>query len=369
MLLWASVAIHASGQRVLKGLKAKLAEPFDTTRDDGYWKRALAHGKLDVNDSSVTYPKVLGFAVKLYRWGDRTFNSYDTAYVVGSGKRWKLMLKNNNWMDSYRGELSAQDFDVMLTSNVSSNFGVQISYMALSLGYALNVNNLISGKRVEHKKWDFSFTCSRIFMEAYYYQDRNEANLRHFGDYDGDLLSRSLKFSGLHRKIYGLYAYYIFNNKRYAQAAAYCFSKYQKRSAGSFLAGINVSHQNIDMDFSTMPPELQATLPDERRDYRFRYRDYNFLVGYGYSWVFHRNWLYNISIAPGIGYRHSFHNSIDGNRNMLAVNYRCKMALVYNHNRFFYGAHLISDGHLYHSSAHRFFNANHNFNLTAGIRF
>ncbi len=43
----------------IQQLKLKMAEPFDTTRDSTYWKRALQHGKVDMNDSLLTKYNVL----------------------------------------------------------------------------------------------------------------------------------------------------------------------------------------------------------------------------------------------------------------------------------------------------------------------
>ena len=46
-------------------------------RANDYWKQQLMKGKLDLNDESIRYPSFLQMCVNLYRWGDRTFNSYD----------------------------------------------------------------------------------------------------------------------------------------------------------------------------------------------------------------------------------------------------------------------------------------------------
>ena len=70
-------------QRIKTGVKQRidnyLNEPYDTTRDGRYWWRAMKHGKIDFNDTTMGYPKFLMFCYKTYKWGDRAFNSYDTA--------------------------------------------------------------------------------------------------------------------------------------------------------------------------------------------------------------------------------------------------------------------------------------------------
>jgi len=353
----------------IKGLKQQLREymnqPFDTVRDKDYWKRALAHGKLDINDQTIQYPRFLDICLDLYRWGDHTFNHYDTAYVTSTGKNWKLMVKNNNWLDSYSGHLTDERTTVRMNSDVTSNFGGQISFMALSLGYMINMRDLLGGKSVKNTRWDFSFTCSRLALELYYTKnDGSSVHMRQLDDWMGNML-----FSGLKRESYGAYGYYFFNHSRYAQAAAYCFSKYQRRSAGSFIIGGHWSHQDIVMDFEELSDDMKSYLPDENTDYRFRYRDYCVLIGYGYNWVLGDKWLLNITGMPSIGYRHSFPNSIEGKKTLLSTNFRGKAAVVHNRGNFFYGLHIICDGHWYHSREHSLFNSNNDFNLTAGYRF
>jgi hypothetical protein len=342
--------------------------PSDPIFDDEWMNRIFRHG-WSINDTSIHYPPVLNFGFKAYRWLNRALNYYDTAYVVNpgktSGKKWKIMLKNDNWIDFYSGHLSKWKTYVQMNSDVTSLFGFQICGMGLSFTYMINARDLLAGKFIRNRRLQFSFTTSRIFVEAYYRKhDQSTLHLNWLGKWHGNEI-----FSGLKRESYGFDAYYIFNHTHYSQAAAYCFSKYQKRSSGSLLSGIYASHQDVVMDMSTLSPELAAHLPDKVTDYRFRYRDYGILIGYGYSWVFHHGWLYNITFAPSFGYRHSFPNSIDGKRTLLSTNLTAKMALVRTAGNFFYALTANHEGHWYTSHWHSFYNSYSDFALTAGFRF
>jgi hypothetical protein len=282
-----------------------------------------------------------------------------------SGKKWKIMLKNNNWLDFYSGHLSEWRSYVQLNSDVTSLFGFQICGMGLSVSYMFNVRDLLAGKFIHNRRLQFSMTTSRFFVEGYYRKnDESTVHIYRLGPWEGDQI-----FSGLKRESYGLDAYYIFNHTHYSQAAAYSFSKYQKRSSGSLLGGIYLSHQDIVMDMSKLPNEMIKYLPDEMTDYRFRYRDIGVMVGYGYSWVFHHGWLYNITVVPSIGYRHSFPNSIEGKRSLLSTNLNGRMALVRTAGNFFYALTLSHEGHWYQSKMHSFYNSYNNLELTAGFRF
>lgn len=337
------------------------------SHDGDYWKRQLRKGRLDLNDESIVYPSFIQLCVNVYRWGDRTFNSYDPEYVVGTGKRCKAYAKNEEWMDTYAMRFPGGKRMTMI-SNVSANVGAWVSYMAVSLGYSGEVNKLFGGRGTGQRRMEFQFTCALLAAEAYYSKNTGGANIKHFTDYnDGKWLS--VKFPGLVRESYGIDSYYFFNHKKYSQGAAYCFSKYQRKSAGSLIAGITVSHQNIGLDFSQLPEDMIPELPPDRMIYRFKYNDYCFLLGYGYNWVFKPNWLFNISVLPSIGYKHCFADNIDGYGNIFSTNIKGKMAVVHNHGRFFYGLGMKMDGHWYSSRNYSFFNSVESVWITAGYRF
>lgn len=370
LLIFSSVLVYAEPKLNVKGkiqqIKAKMAEPFDTTRDSGYWKRALKHGKFNINDTTIDYPSFMDFCIKVYRWGDNTFNNYDSTYVVSTKKNWKLMLKNNNWMSSYNGHLYDGTFPIAMHSNLTSSFGVQLSFMAVSLSYMMNLNDLISGHKVKNKKFDFSFTCSRLHASAYHYKGDYPYYIRKYGYYKSDNLS-GFKFEGVSSTLYGANLYYIFNHKHYAQAAAYCFSKYQRKSSGSFIAGLHFFHENVLMDFSKIKeynPDLEIA-----DNLSYKYNGYSLILGYGYNWVLGKNWLFNITTIPGFGYRQSAPTSSEGDINFWSFDYRTKLGLVLNKGKFFYGLHLLTEGHWYLTKKNSLFSANHDINAIVGFRF
>ena len=353
-------------QRITKRINDKLHEPYDTTRDNRYWWRAMKHGKINFKDSTMGYPKFVMFCYKTYKWGDKAFNSYDSAYVVSTGKNWKLILKSDNWLDSYIGT-PFKDVRVMMNSNLVSNIGVTLSFMAVSLGYSISISNLIYGGKVSNKV-DFSFTCARFTADAYYWENQNDINVI-YTDKNTDNKRHRFRQSGISRKAMGLTAYYFFNNRRYAQAAAYCFSKYQKRSAGSFLAGISLQHFDVKFDPEKMPEEAYDYLPMQAELPRILYNDYCLLVGYGYNFVLGRKWLLNLTLTPYIGYRYNITVEPGQKRSDISLNLRGRIGLVYNHKKFFMGLQGYADHHRYKVKDSRLYNSMIELTALAGIRF
>ena len=352
--------------RIQQRIDDKLNEPYDTTRNSGYWWRALKHGHVDFNDSTMGYPKFVMFCYRTYVWGDRAFNSYDSDYVVGTGKNWKLFLKSNNWVDSYIGH-PVKDVNQIINSNLVSNIGITLSFMAVSVGYSLGVSNLIHGDNVSNKV-DFSFTCARFAADAYYWENKNDINAT-YRIKNADNVRHKLRQSGVSRKAMGLTAYYFFNNKRYAQAAAYCFSKYQKRSAGSWLAGFSLQHYDVKIDVEKLSEDVRPFFPTQADVPRILYNDYCLLFGYGHNWVLSSNWLLNFTITPYIGYRYNHFPDAGDKSSNVSLNCRARLAAVYNHRQFFMGFQSYADHHRYASKNSRLVNSLLDFSVLAGIRF
>ncbi len=358
--------IQKAKERFHQRIESKLNEPYDTTRNKGYWWRALKHGKVNFKDSTMGYPKFVMFCYKTYVWGDRAFNSYDSSYVTSTGKNWKLILKSNNWVDSYIGH-PVKGVNQIINSNLVSNIGLSLSFMAVSVGYSIGVSNLIHGGKVSNKI-DFSFTCARFTADAYYWENNNEINATYWIK-NLDNVRHKARQSGVSRKAMGMTAYYFFNNKRYAQAAAYCFSKYQKRNAGSWLAGFSLQHYDVSLDVEKLSDDVRALFPTQADVPRILYNDYCLLFGYGHNWVLSSKWLLNFTIPPYVGYRHNHFTGPGDRASNVSLNCRARLGAVYNHKQFFMAFQSYADHHRYKSKNSKLVNSLIDFSLLAGIRF
>ena len=167
----------------------------------------------------------------------------------------------------------------------------------------------------------------------------------------------------------GLTAYYFFNNRRYAQAAAYCFSKYQKRSSGSWLAGFSLQHFDVSFDVEQFSDEARAYFQSLTEVPRILYNDYCLLFGYGHNWVLDRKWLLNVTATPYLGYRYNHFHHDDQMASALSLNMRVRLGAVYNHKQFFIGLQSCADHHRYKTKNSRLVNSTIDFTALAGVRF
>lgn len=333
------------------------------------WWHLLKKGELNMSDSTVKWPKFLGFCVKVYNWGDRVFSSTDQEYVVGTGKKWRARIINDNWTDSYYMKLP-KDFNSIMSGELHVLAGASIQYMAVSYTYSLDISHMISGGTINYKKQEFGFNCARFSLDGYYYSNDGGTYIRTFGDYKKNNRKHvRIPFSGVEMSTFGIDGYYFFNGYRYSQGAAYNFSKIQKKSQGCLMAGISYCNQDIYMDFQQLPSQLIPFINFEKSNLRIHYNDYNVLVGYGYNCVMGKHWLYNITAIPGVGFNHCYEDSEDSSAKLLSISGRLMTSFTYNSGNLFAGLQGRLRGNWYQSKSTSLFNAVESFTLSAGFRF
>lgn len=349
-------------------------EPVDTlavekpvAEENRNWWYLLRKGKLDLKDTTVVYPKFVKFCVDVYNWGDRFFNTYDTDYVEGTGYRWKLRLINENWADSYNLRFKEDNVNIRMLSALDANIGPYIQYMAVSVGYSFNMNTVFGGRKNDRSRFETNFTCALFNIDINY--TRNTGTyIRQFSGFDNDKFIRS-DFPGVKATNLGVNIYYFINHKKYSQGAAYNFSRYQRKSAGSFIVGFTYTNLDINMDFSTLAEELKPLYPFPTFALHTHYYSYCALVGYGYNWVWHPKWLFNVSVMPSIGANHCYEDSSDGSGTQFALNIHARSSLTFNHRRIYAGLIAKFTGNWYTSSNLSLFNAVEYFSFNFGFRF
>lgn len=342
-------------------------KPLRQSRQQRWWLNRLRQHDLNLKDTSVIYPRFIKFCVDVYNWGDHFFNPYDTAFVQGTGKRWKARIVNDNWLDSYAMRLP-EKLSVHMLSAPYSNIGGYIQYMAVSVGYTYDIGKFFGSTPLNHKKWEFGFNCARFDINMYYHENFGGTYLRKFGKYKNGRLIRK-KFPGLKMETYGIDAIYFFNCKRYSHGAAYNFSKFQKKSQGSFIAGLSYSNLNLDFEFSLLPAELLPYLTIPATNYKFHYYSFAAVVGYGYNCVINPHLLFNITLLPSLGASHCYEDSLEGKKWMFSMNVGARSSLTYNLGNWFFSMIAKMNGHWYKSGVFSIFSSVENFSANVGIRF
>lgn len=340
----------------------------------GNWLDQLIQCNFRINDPRIRYPKFPNFCRKIYNWGNKTFNTYDPAYVVGTGKNWKINLNATAWMQSYGYLFDMTNGEkwenrVIMRSNFNYDFGVHLSFMAVSVGYTWNVNRLANIHHSPRSTFDFDFSCALFTAELRMQSTSGNTRIERFGKYNGGH-KVNIPLDGVHTDLLSVSAYYYFNHRKFSQAAVYKFSKYQKRSAGSWMLGVSYTQQKIEMDFSELDPDVLAFKPESLPlQSNFNFHDFDLVGGYSFNAVMPHNWVFNITLLPGLGYKRSL---LPGERKlseMISANINARMGLTYNHRALFLNLQAKAMGGFVFNSGYSFFNSTEQASLIVGARF
>lgn len=341
--------------------------PLVKTREQRWWWNQVKNHTLNTNDTSVIYPPFLDLCMKVYRWGDHFFNGYNEEYVVGTGKRWKARVLNDNWVDSYIMRLP-DDLNIHMLSNLYANIGGYVQYMAVSVGYTYDLSSFMGSNPLDHKKWEFGFNCARFDASVYYQENTGGTYLRNFGKYKKGHFFKE-RFPGLQLYNFGVDFLYFINNKKYSHGAAYNFSRIQKKSQASPIVGISYSDIKIGIDFSQLPEHLLPYLTIEPSGYMFHYFSYSAVLGVGYNRVLNPHILLNVTILPSLGVAHCYEDSLGGEKHLFSFNIGTRASFIYNLRNFFCGIIFKQNGHFYKRGTYSLFSSIENFSANIGIRF
>lgn len=341
----------------------------------GNWVQQLWQTGFHINDPRISYPRFPKFCLKVYNWGDRVFNSYDPNYVVSTGKNWKVTVDALGSMQSYgylfnRLPGSLETNTVTMRSNIGYDLGVHINFMAVSIGYTWNMNKLADFHNSPRSTFSFSFTCARFAVELLNQQIEGNTYLSRFSTYN-DGRQIHIDLPNTRRNTFSINGFYFINHNHYSQAAAYCFSKYQKRSAGTWLVGARYAKQFVQIDFTELPPEVLAHKPAALQLLnQFSFHNIEAQAGYAFNAVMPHNWLFNITVLQALGYRRSIiERDSKSFSEQIAATIDGRLGFTYNHRAFFAHADVKANLSFLFNAGYSFLMSSQQAQILLGVRF
>ncbi len=306
----------------------------------------IAGGIVNLTDDIATTVRHTGRKI---RREVKDFNAIDTTYISPNLYNLAFMLEHSTWYEHYllgnNNHSNAQK--IGFSPNLGTKLGVYFGWRWIFLGYTFDIEDLFGGNKNKPKKKEMSLNIysSKFGVDLYYRKTGSDFKLR---SHDGFHLStpiRNLNFDGLQSSIKGLNTYWIFNHRKFSYPAAYSQSTNQRKSAGSFMAGFSYSQHKITFDYAKLPVSMFSQLNPNLQFSKIKYSDYSLGFGYGYNWVFAKNWVSNLSLLPGIGYKKSKIDDQDfKNEHWIKdINFDLitRAGIVYNNAKYFVGASLV----------------------------
>lgn len=283
----------------------------------------------------------------------KSFDDYDTRYITPNYYNYTTMLQSSSIYEVYRlrgTDAQGAKQSLTFTSNPSLKVGPYIGWRWLFLGYQFDIGNPNSSRK--KTEFDLSLYSSMLGCDLIYQKNQGDFHLSNIKGFEGVDTKplKDQKFGGMKTYVASANVYYIFNHKHFSYPAAFSQSTVQRKSCGSWKLGLSVTHQKINFDHTQLPSLLLgpggSLLSDDLKFKRIVYYDYSFSVGYAYNWVFARNCLFNLSLAPAIGYKHSKGVYTNGaelpfSASDLTFDVIARTGIVWNNTKWFGGASLI----------------------------
>ena len=267
---------------------------------------------------------------------------YDTNYVVRPQGRLTLKVRMNQTGNSIhaKGTVNGLYSKADLSTSHKTTFSLAAIYRGIGVGFAVNP---AKWKGI-YKDYEFNlnYYSNRLSLDLSYQRSESLA-----GDIKGDRGEQHLLDEELKMKVLNMVGYYAFNHRRFSFPAAFTQSYIQRRSAGSWLAGI--SYQGGSIETTDKLKERNPNAPDVR----IYLGHIGIGGGYGYNWVLGNKWLLHFSMLPTFVVFNRNNMTVNGVRkkakhmrfNMI---FNERVAVVRNLSpRYFIGATLVMNNSIF----------------------
>ena len=271
---------------------------------------------------------------------------YDTNYVVRPQGRLTLKVRMNQTGNSIhaKGTVNGLYSKADLSTSHKTTFALAAIYRGIGVGFAVNP---AKWKGI-YKDYEFNlnYYSNRLSLDLSYQRSESLA-----GDIKGDRGEQHLLDEDLKMKVLNMVGYYAFNHRRFSFPAAFTQSYIQRRSAGSWLAGI--SYQGGSIETTDKLKERNPNAPDVR----IYLGHIGIGGGYGYNWVLGNKWLLHFSMLPTFVVYNRNNMTVNGVRkkakhmrfNMI---FNERVAVVRNLSpRYFIGATLVMNNSIFDDDA------------------
>ena len=227
----------------------------------------------------------------------------DPHYIEVPEKPWRVMLRyKENAVDvDYTQSIDIpatnehSDWNLCFEPPVGSSIGFWVGYQGLGFSYSKSLTKN-AGRYYSVSstgaKYGFNFRLRRFNTQDAKFSATDYENGQTTGKYDTDVKMPSPVWI---RSVY-INGYYVFNGRRYSQAAAYNQSVIQRRSAVSFLVG--ATWYQSSFDYADIKNVLFMIIG--HGIYRVKVHQANLGIGYGYNWVPLRGLVVNAMAMPTV---------------------------------------------------------------------
>ena len=275
---------------------------------------------------------------------DRYYKTkYDTNYVVRPAERWLLKPSLNQTGTSIHAKGTVKDvwskYD--LRTKYQTTLSMEVDYCDIAVAFSINPAKMKGN--YDDYEFNFEYHGNMISFDLDYQSATSLTGDINFGNID------HLDEDALTMKTFNLAAYYVFNHRHFSFPAAFYQNYIQKRSAGSWLLGLNFQSGSVRTTYELKERNPQAP------DVHITAAHLGIGGGYGYNWVLgnHSQWLLHLSILPTVVVYNHNRLEVNGERQSASrmrfnMVFSERAAVVYHFSpRIFAGATLMMSNSIF----------------------
>ena len=327
----------------------------DTQQDTTLNSQSIVNCQLSTVNSEASPRKKDNIFKRTYRFLDRIFSPpRDTTYIeVQDFYNWCAEVQLTNRFEMYEID-NGDDFFLRVAPKVRTRIGPFFGWRFAFFGYNIDIKSLFNHDDIDLSG---SIYSSAFGLDLFYRRVGGNYNIKRLimndVNYSTDL--RDLPFDGINVGMTRFNFYYVTNYKKYSHQAAFSQTNRQLKSAGSLLLGAAYAHNRITVDWDRLTNIINNTygthLPTNAVTGTQKNNEITLTAGYGYNWVFSRNWLAAGELTGGIGALFHkadsqkpesssdiFKNINNWANSYLAFNANARVAVLWNNGPWFCGA-------------------------------
>jgi len=272
------------------------------------------------------------------------YQNHDSSYIRSYADKISIKILANNKFNSFRLWDQSINSSIRYRPDLGVNLGIGAAYKWLALDVAFNVG--VNEENISNSIYrDIQF---RILTSKHYFRLRYQYYYGYkvdqvwteepyqLEDYEIRTDTRTMQF--------GIQYLYAFNYGKFSIKAPFAMNERQKKSAGSFIAGIGFQMFALDADSSLIPNELELSAAAWNNFSQWNVASATASFGYMYSLILKERFFLTLGLIPGMGISNGDYWAGERNRMKASFTLRLKTmnAIGYNGNRFFVGVQLIA---------------------------
>lgn len=289
----------------------------------------------------------------------------DTSYVEPQQYSFTAMVQNTNKFDSYNLS-SGDDYSIRIAPESRISFGPYFGWKWIFLGYTFDIGilDVLNG----NTDIDFNLNTAAVGinllyrrMNGYKFKSVTVKNKDYSNLYEGEM------FPGFNISMTGLNVYYVLNSKKYSQQAIFNQTNRQLLNAGSWIVGCGYNHHEVTTDWNgfhdNFTQKTGIDFGNETNTFdKIDYTTVSVSGGYGYNWVFAKNWAAGGQAMASLSYiwtdneatKKSNHQQNMDIKDFFTRNFTIdtslKAGVVWNNSKWFAGANVLLSNYNYQNN-------------------